>query len=202
MKIHNVEQQTPEWFALRKGKVTASHATAIGNCGKGLDTYIRETVAKYFSSGEEEQFSNSHTERGNELEAQARQVYELKEGVSVTQVGFVELNDYVGCSPDGLIDELPGGLEIKCPSDKEYFNILMDGEGAISSDYLWQCQMNMLILEKDWWDLVYYNPNYKRSMTIFRLFPDRAKQESLEKGFAIAEEGIKKLKEKYEENIL
>ena len=38
VKIYEVNQGSPEWFELRKGKVTASHAQAIGNNGRGLDT--------------------------------------------------------------------------------------------------------------------------------------------------------------------
>jgi len=43
--------------------MTASHATAIGNNGKGLETYILEMMAESFSSAEKEQYSNEHTER-------------------------------------------------------------------------------------------------------------------------------------------
>ena len=63
MKIHNnIEQGSDDWFAIRKGKLTASHAQAIGNIGKGLDTYINELMSEYYSSGEKEQFTNKHTE--------------------------------------------------------------------------------------------------------------------------------------------
>jgi len=82
MKIHrNIEQASPEWFALRLWKMTASHATAIGNNGKGLETYILEMMAESFSSAEKEQYSNEHTERWNELEGQARSIYELEKAV-------------------------------------------------------------------------------------------------------------------------
>jgi hypothetical protein len=37
-------QGSPEWFKIRKGKMTASHATAIGNAGKGLQTYVRNII--------------------------------------------------------------------------------------------------------------------------------------------------------------
>ena len=52
MKIYNFEQGTEEWFKIRKGKITASHAQAIGNNGKGLETYLNNLMAEYFSSGE------------------------------------------------------------------------------------------------------------------------------------------------------
>lgn len=195
MKIYNeIEQGTPEWFSIRKGKATASHAQAIGNNGKGLETYINEVVSEYFSSAEKEQYSNIHTERGNELEPVARSMYELMNNVEVEQIGFCEYNEFVGGSPDGLIGE-EGMIEIKCPDDKTYFNVLM--EEKIDSAYDWQCQMNMLILERKYCDLIFYNPNFEKSMMIFRLVPDEKMQEDLKEGFKKVEERIKELKNKY-----
>ncbi len=190
MKIHEIEQQSPEWFNVRKLKATASHATAIGNCGKGLDTYVLEIVAEYLSSADKEQFSNKHTDRGNELEPQARAIYELTTGKDVKQVGFIEHNDYVGCSPDGLIDD-DGGLEIKCIDDVGYLKMLLGEE--ISSDYQWQIQMNLLITGRKWWDFVAYNPNFKQSIIIKRVVPDKDKQEKLSNGFILAENKIKEI---------
>ena len=55
MKIYkDINQGSPEWFEIRVGKVTASHAQAIGNNGKGLDTYLLEVVSEMFSSSEKE----------------------------------------------------------------------------------------------------------------------------------------------------
>lgn len=189
-------QGTPEWFDIRKGKVTASHAQAIGNNGKGLDTYLNEVMAEYFSSAEKEQYSNIHTERGNELEPVARSMYELMNNVVVDQIGFCEYNEFVGCSPDGLIGT-DGMIEIKCPDDRVYFNILMNEK--IDSAYDWQCQMNMLILERKYCDLIFYNPNFEKSMMTFRLVPDEVMFEKLKVGFQKAEEQIIKLITKYKE---
>ena len=59
-------------------------------------------------------------------------------------------------------------IEIKCPDDKTYFNILM--EEKIDSGYDWQCQMNMLILERKWCDLRFTTIlTLKKSTKIFRL---------------------------------
>jgi len=195
MKIHNdIIQGTPEWFSARVLHATASHAQAIGNNGKGLETYIIEIMSEYLSSGEKEHYSNEHTERGNELEPTARSMYELENDCEVEQIGFCELNDFIGCSPDGLVGE-EGMIEIKCPEDKVYFDIIMNEK--IDSGYIWQCQMNMLILKRKWCDLIFYNPNFKKSMKVFRLVPDKMKQQALMKGFVIAEKRIKDLKKKY-----
>lgn len=192
MKIHNFEQRTTEWFNIRKAKVTASHATAIGNCGKGLETYIIELMAEYYSSGEKESFSNRHTERGCELEDQAKDIYELTTGLKVDNVGFIEHSEFVGGSPDGLVGE-DGGIEIKCIDDVGYFKLLLNGEKEISSGYIWQIQMYLLITNREWWDFVAYNPNYKQSIFIHRIFPDKDKQEKLKEGFKISEVKIKEI---------
>ncbi len=192
----DIIQQTEEWFKLKADKLGASNATAIANQDKGLDTCINEKMANYFSCKEKEHFSNEHTDRGNELEPIARSMYELENGLIVEEVGFIEYNDYIGCSPDGLIN-VDGGLEIKSPEDKIYFKILMEGEKEIASDYIWQCQMNLLISERKWWDLMFYNPNFKIPFKIFRIYPNEEKFNKLRVGFIIAEEKIKQLKNKY-----
>ena len=46
MITHDVEQKSEAWYELRKFKMTGSHAQEIGNCGKGLDTYITELCAR------------------------------------------------------------------------------------------------------------------------------------------------------------
>lgn len=197
MKIHKeLIQGSPEWFEIRVGKVTASHAQAIGNNGKGLDTYLLEVVSEMFSSAQKDQYSNEHTERGNELEPLARSMYELQENVEVEEIGFAEYNDFVGCSPDGLVGD-DGMIEIKCPDDKTYFNLLMNEN--IDSSYIWQCQMNLLILEKKWCDLIFYNPNFEKSMKIFRLKPDKEMFSRLKEGFAKAEKEIIRMISKYKE---
>ena len=188
MQIHNCEQKSDEWHVIRKGKMTASNATAIGNCGKGLETYTKEIVRKEISSKIDD-YSNKDFERGNELEPIARQMYELEKDVKVEQVGFIEHDEFTGCSPDGLVGE-DGGIEIKCSDDKIYFDYLLEKEKAISSDYLWQCQMNLFITGRKWWDLIVYNPNFEKSMFVFRILPDLEKFKTLEKGLAVGREQI------------
>lgn len=194
MIIHECKQLSDEWFVLHDSRMTASHATAIGNSGKGLETYCKELVRKSIST-KQENWSNKDTERGTELEPIARMIYEMKSGNKVEEVGFIEYDEFVGCSPDGLIGE-DGGLEIKSPDDKEYFEYLLDGREAISSDYIWQVQMNLLISGRKWWDFVAYNPNFQDSIKIYRIEPDQVKFEALLKGFEIGKAKILEIKNK------
>lgn len=197
MEIINCEQQSAEWFEARKGLMTASHATAIGNAGKGLETYLNDMMSEFYSSKDKEHYSNKDTERGNEYEPIARAIYEFDNEVEVETVGFIKRDSYVGCSPDGLVGEV-GGTEIKCVDDKGYFRYLRFGESEISSDYKWQCQMNLLITGRKWWDLIIYNPNFKKSMLVYRIFPDPVKFEALEKGFEVGKKIINEIKQKIE----
>ncbi len=193
VKIHNMEQRSDEWFAIKKGKASASRAQAIGNGGKGLENYVIEIMAEYYSIAERENYINEHMQRGIELEPIAKQVYELEHDCEVREIGFAEYNEYIGCSPDGLVGK-DGMIEIKCPCDRIYLGILINEK--IDSGYVWQCQMNMLILKRKWCDLIFYNPNFKKSMYIKRLKADKKTHEKLLKGFEKVEEEIIKIKNK------
>jgi hypothetical protein len=117
-------------------------------------------------------------------------MYELEKGAEVKQVGFIEENQYVGCSPDGLVSE-DGGIEIKSLNDVAHYKLIRDGKKEIESKYIWQVQMNLLITKRKWWDLIFYNPNFSQSMLIFRIEPDLKMQESLKLGLEMGMELIK-----------
>jgi len=199
MKIHNLEQWTPERFSIRQLKLTASNATAIGNCGKWLDTYVLSLVSEYFSSWEKDRYTNNHIDRGNELEPIARDMYELENWVKVEEVWFVEYNEFVWCSPDWFVWE-DGWIEIKCQNDEKHFKLFINWEKEIDSWYIWQIQMNLLITWRKRRDFISYNPNYKKSLFVHRIYPDLDKFEKLLKWFQIWEKKIKELIDLYNKN--
>ena len=186
----DIVQQSPEWFELKKCKMSASHATAIGNCGKGLETYVRSLVKELIV--ERQSYTNKDIERGNELEPIARMTYEFEFNCNVKQVGFISYSDFVGCSPDGLI-EGDGGLELKARNDDIHFGLLLGD--SVDSSTVWQMNMCMLITGRKWWDFGSYNPNFKQSLFVKRFYPDQAKFSALLKGFVIGEKIIKELLE-------
>lgn len=190
MKIHNMEQRSLEWFAMRDLKMTASNAQAIGNCGKGLDSYILQLVAEHFTNGEREQYTNEHIQRGVEHEEFARLAYELETGNTVEEVGFVEHSPYVGCSPDGLVGE-DGGIEIKCQNNVKHMQMFIRGHEAIDSKYVWQIQMCILITRRKWWDFISYNMDFAVPLFVHRFYPVEEMQEKLQKGFEKGEAMIK-----------
>jgi putative phage-type endonuclease len=194
MKIIDCEQGTPEWFAVRLGKFTASDAQAIAANGKGLETLVFEKVAETMTGKPKESYTNEDMERGKELELSARNLYELETGNLVKEVGFCELDDYTGASPDGMIEK-DGLIEIKCPCDTVYVRYLYDKK--IETKYFAQMQMQLFVTGREWVEYVVYNPNFDQALTIKRVERDgefiKKLQEGLEKGKKFLVEVVKSI---------
>lgn len=184
-----IQQGSPEWHELRSTRMTASHAQAIATNGKGLKTYVREKMCALFSTGEQISYTNANMENGLEREEIAAMLYEFETGNKTEIIGFEIYNDYIGASPDRLVGN-EGLIEIKSPTDKVYFNLLLDKK--IDTKHEWQMQMQTLVCKRAWCDYVVYNPNFKQQLFIKRVFADKEKFAKLEIGF---ESGIKMIKE-------
>lgn len=195
MKIYTFEQRTDEWYAIRRGKLSASNASIIATNGKGLETYVYTLMSEYYSNGEKEHYVNADMQRGIDLEPEARIAFEFYTGLDVQEVGFIELNYFVGVSPDGLIGN-DGLIEIKCPNDLTYFKLLLNGE--IKSEYLWQMQMQLLVSERKYCYFVSYNPNFEQSLFIKKIERDEEMIKKLQKGIEDGTKLIKQIIEKYE----
>ncbi|MDA3837250.1 MAG: YqaJ viral recombinase family protein [Nanoarchaeota archaeon] len=195
MKIYKeLIQGTDEWFSARENKMTASNAQSISANGKGLETYIYSMLAEKFSQNKEF-YTNADMERGNELEPQARDVYEINKFVKVEQVGFIEMDEFVGCSPDGLVGD-DGMIEIKCMNDKNHFKFIIDRK--IKSAWMWQMQMQLLVSRRKWVDLVAYNKNFDNNILTIRVEPDLVMQEKLIVGIAKGKTLINEITKNYE----
>lgn len=169
MKIHNVDQGTEAWHQLRLGKFTASDAKTIATNGVGLDTLVFQKVAEILTGKSAiAPYTNADMERGKELEEMARNSYEIDTSIVVERVGFVELDEYIGCSPDGIIDT-EGMQEIKCPNDANYARYRF--EKKINAEHYWQMQMQMYIMGRKWCDYVVFNPNFNDKPVIIERVP-------------------------------
>lgn len=182
MKIHNFEQHSDEWQAIRCGKFTASVADTIAACGTGLETLCFKIAAEKLTGRKEETFKSTAMEQGNELEAVARTLFEMKTGYTVEEIGFVEIDDLEGSSPDGLIhigDELTG-VEFKCPQDNTYAKLLFDRK--IKPEYYAQMQMQMRHIGAYRWFYCVYNPHFAEEMVIIEIAFDPEFADKLNKG--------------------
>lgn len=191
MKIYTeLKQGTPEWLKVRLGKFTASNAQAIAANGKGLETLVFEKAAELLTGQAKENYTNPDMERGNALEMLARNSYELEKGVIVTQAGFIELDEYEGCSPDGLVAE-EGLIEIKCKNDSNFVKFSMDGK--IDTAHEWQMQHQLRITGRSWVDYVIFNPNFKTSTITARVIRNEEKIAKLIEGSEKAKQILKEI---------
>jgi len=128
-----MEQRSPEWFAIRIGKLTGSRCDdALATTKSGESAYRKKLKLEILSerlTGLATVIPESPAMRwGTENEGVARLKFASVTGLQVEEDGFLEhpiLKDF-GCSPDGLTSD--GGLvEIKCPQGPKHIeNFLAD----------------------------------------------------------------------------
>jgi hypothetical protein len=159
VKLHDVQQGTPEWLELRLGIPTASEFDSIisptwkTRTGDGPNTYLcRKIVEKVCGHIDENHGSGFAMEQGSILEHEAVPWFEFEYGVKIQRVGFCTTDDgRVGCSPDGLIGQ-DGGIEIKCPLPHTHLKYLM--AGVLPPDYAAQVHGSMFVTGRSWWHFV------------------------------------------------
>lgn len=158
---HKVQQNTEEWLLLRKGRFTASSIKTL-LYGKTTKVYQDEIkrLAFEIATGErvDDSFYNYWMERGKELEQAAVNAYQMESFNVVTEPGFWTVGDYLGASPDGLIDE-DGLVEVKCPKWNTMIVYLLDDK--VPTIYVPQIQMQLYCTGRQWCDFVAYHPSLR-----------------------------------------
>lgn len=158
----DIEQNSPEWYAIKAGKWSASSAAVImgGLETSGLDSLVK-TVAweRVFGPRDEPGFKSSAMERGHDVEPDARDWAAFNADAVVEQMGFVEHGDipYVGWSPDGLYSKRTRGIEAKCPLHKAFMDMLRTGK--VPAEYRWQARWACWVGSLDGLDFVGYHPS-------------------------------------------
>jgi len=184
MKIIDCEQRSDEWYQVRAGRVTASHFNDVMNKKSGRETYMMRLLAERLTGSREETYQSQDMLNGIELEPEAREFYEWVTGTTVCQVGFMEMDKDVGCSPDGLIGE-DGLIEIKCPRVTTHIRYILGELKPTETTYKWQVQGQLMICKRKWTDFVSFCPQYlKQPVWIKRVEPDTALQTQLAGGIA------------------
>lgn len=161
MRIHDVPQNSTEWYELRLGIATASEFSKIitpvtGKLSKQARSYAYRLIAEAVLQESTE--SLNHLEwisRGKELEPEAARMYEYQHDVETKKVGLITNDEgTLGASLDRLVGN-DGCVEIKCPAAWTHVGYMVDGFGA---EYKPQVMGQLLIAERDWCDRFSYHP--------------------------------------------
>ena len=144
----------------------------------GTFTWLNRKVAEYFmpddaflEDNELKQVNNRAGQHGELWEPDARQRYAREMGYEVYEVGFIPLKGYeqfAGGSPDGMVREEPGIIEIKCAWNSEVHQdyLLFEKPEDLKEynlQYYVQCQMNMIVTDTTFCDFVAFDPRTSKS---------------------------------------
>ena len=169
--MSEVEQGTPEWFAQRCGKATASRISDIVAKTKtgysaSRANYMAQLVVERMTQTIADSYSNVAMEWGTENEPFARVAYEVKTGNTVDQVSAIDHPRIAmsAASPDGLIGD-DGCLEIKCPHTSTHIATLL-GEEPVKK-YYDQMQWQMACTDRKWCDFVSFDPRMPSHLQLF-----------------------------------
>jgi len=162
MKIIECDQYSEQWWQARLGVCTASTFKSVvtlkGEPSKSSKKLAYKLAGEFVAGKAEESYQSAAMARGSEMEAEAREFYNMVKGVEVQEVGFC-LEEFGGASPDGLVEE-DGLIEIKCPIASTHVAYLLKVE-SLEKDYFQQVQGQMLITGRKWTDLISYYPGIK-----------------------------------------
>jgi len=166
-----IEQGSPEWFAQRLGKVTASRvADVIAKTKTGYstsrDNYMAQLVCERMTNTVAESFTNTAMQWGTETEPLARAAYEAHADVLVDEVAMIThpTIEAAGASPDGLVGD-DGLLEIKCPNTATHIDTLLTQ--TVPGKYVTQMQWQMACTGRKWTDFASFDPRLPTELQLF-----------------------------------
>ena len=169
--IYDYPQRSTDWFNIRLGCVTGS---GVSNVFAKIKTGESEAKRKYkhkliverlTGESQDNDFVSSVMLWGIEKEEMARVAYQEENEVLVKQEGFIKIeNEFIGYSPDGLVNE-NGLIEIKCPTSSKHFEYLDTQE--IPKEYINQMLLGMIVTNRGWCDFVSFDPRFPKNMQLF-----------------------------------
>lgn len=171
--IHDVEQGSKEWLELRFGKFTGSEFHKLMTSGRGGElfgktalSYIVEVVDEIITSHEFNDFgrtfsSSKALDWGHANENQAREEFENETGIKTETIGFIQIDELFGSSPDFVTEDAIG--EIKCPFNpaNHTANLFLSTPKDLKEnhyDYYIQMQIEMMACNKTKGYFISYDP--------------------------------------------
>lgn len=177
--VIDAEQRSPTWFAARAGKVTASRAKDfLAKTKSGYSTsrrnYLVQLVAERLTGQpQDDGFVSAAMQRGMDLEPAAFAAYESVTGEMAQRVGFLAHTELpIGASPDGVIGDFDGVLELKVPLPATHLTYLR--AGVLPADYVPQVTHQLLVSGAAYCDFLSYGPTFPEHLQTFCVRVTRA----------------------------
>lgn len=170
MIVHRIAQRSPEWYALRAGKLTGSAAKDMlasiksGEAAARRDLRYKLLAERLTGQSQEDGYVNAAMQHGIDCEPLAIAAYEAATGTLVEPIGFVESESLLtGTSPDGFVGT-DGILSVKCPKTATHIRYLR--EGAEPSEHVAQNTHELWLTGRAWIDFVSYDPRLPEALQV------------------------------------
>lgn len=176
--VHDVDQRSVRWFQLRAGLLTASVASDMlariktGEAAARRDLRARLVCERLTGQPQEDTFINRDMQRGIDLEAEALAEYELQTDTLVQRVGFLTHTEIAaGYSPDGVIGDFEGLLELKAPRPANHLEYLRGG--SVPARHVGQLTHALWLTDAPWIDFASYCAQFPEPLRLFRIRVER-----------------------------
>jgi len=168
---YDMPQRSPEWFAVRCGKLTASDAGDMlariktGEAAARRDLRARLVAERLTGQPQSDGYVNDAMQRGIDVEPRALAAYEAMAGVLVSPVGFLAHDTLpAGCSPDGLVND-DGLLELKCPKTATHLGYLRD-PSSLAAAYRAQLTHALWVSGRDYIDIMSFDDRLPERLSL------------------------------------
>jgi predicted phage-related endonuclease len=179
-----MEQRSDDWFAERAGKITGSmmHTVMLERDlepfksgprkgqhrppPKALTDYAHQLAAERLTGRPRKQIKAAALQWGQDIEPAAVAAYQAETGLMVTTCGFIQhpAHDFIGASPDFLVDD-DGGGEVKSPESSEvHLETLLCG---LPTEHIEQIQGGLWVTGRQWWHFVSYHPDFPPHLRLY-----------------------------------
>lgn len=187
----NVAQHSDEWHELRCGTITASIMADLLSTKtvKGKKTWrvpspeaepgamVFKLAAQRFSKFTEDTYQSYDMQRGIMDEVDAVNIYS-ENYTQLQSCGFITNSKHgvtIGFSPDGLMVDESGFVEIKSPKQKSQIETLYYNQ--VPNEYMIQIQTGLLVTELPKADFIQYSGGMP--MYVCPVYPDYDLQEKI-----------------------
>lgn len=158
----------------RVGRLTASRAKDMlatiksGEATARLNLRVQLVVERLTGQPQDSDYINTDMQRGIDLEPAAFGAYEGITGTVLDHCGFVAHTDLaIGCSPDGIVGDFEGVVELKVPRSTTHLGYLRSG--GVPREYLAQLTHTLWVTGAEWCDFVSFDPRFQPTLQLYRV---------------------------------
>lgn len=171
-RLLDVQQGSGDWLAARVGRVTSSRLKDVcsfrkdGKSSADREKYLLEIVTERLTGQPVPHFVNAAMQHGTDNEPAARIDYAWTRQVEVEETGiWVADALQFGGSPDGLIGDGDGIIEVKCPWNScIHVETLLNG---MPDEHKYQIQGNLLATGRVYCDFISYDPRMVDGLKLY-----------------------------------